>query len=431
MKYAYTVLSCMLILFLTAQSQTNFWESLTLPANPQWGGQPVWSIACNSSGHVFAASAYGVIRSLDQGATWTKVLSTGGIGLAITSNGTVFTGGAGGIMRSTDNGESWQPMNSGLPTIIAASIAAKDDGHIVVGSLDGSVFRSSDGGQSWQKVRLAIHISDYFLTMTLTANGNIVAGCTSGRFYMSSTNGKSWSVRLITSRQDRIVVTANSAGEVFAGGQSFVSSQSRASIYRSSDNGRHFRKIAVFPGEIFRSIVSDPSGNVFLGSESGVYVSSDHGTTWNQKNSGLADNIMTAMQIGPEGFVYTGAGLGAIYRSMEVVPPSNAPRGVEECFPEVSRSFTLDQNYPNPFNPTTTISFELKEEALVTLKVFNTLGQEVKELIHNELLDEGMQEVELDASSFASGVYYYRIIARDIGRSSILFHDTRKMLFVK
>ena len=93
--------------------------------------------------------------------------------------------------------------------------------------------------------------------------------------------------------------------------------------------------------------------------------------------------------------------------------------------------YALHQNYPNPFNPTTTISFDLKQEALVTLKVYNTLGQEVKEPVHNELMDEGEQELEFDASSLASGVYYYKIVAQEIDGSSILFSNTKKMLLLK
>lgn len=80
-----------------------------------------------------------------------------------------------------------------------------------------------------------------------------------------------------------------------------------------------------------------------------------------------------------------------------------------EYVPEV---FTLHQNYPNPFNPSTIISFDLPDQAYVSLKVFNMLGQEVASLLDNELLDDGLQEYEFVSNGLASGVYFYRVIAR-------------------
>ena len=99
--------------------------------------------------------------------------------------------------------------------------------------------------------------------------------------------------------------------------------------------------------------------------------------------------------------------------------------------PNIPAVMKLYQNYPNPFNPSTVISYSLSAPSLVTLKVYNTLGQEVTELLHNELMDEGEQEVEFDASSLSSGVYYYTIVAQDVEGSSILFSNTKKMLLMK
>jgi len=93
--------------------------------------------------------------------------------------------------------------------------------------------------------------------------------------------------------------------------------------------------------------------------------------------------------------------------------------------------YALHQNYPNPFNPTTTIEFTLAQDAIVTLKIYNTLGQEVAALLQNEMMDEGTQEVEFDASRLASGVYYCRIVAQDAEGRSVLFSKTNKILLVR
>jgi 3',5'-cyclic AMP phosphodiesterase CpdA len=71
-------------------------------------------------------------------------------------------------------------------------------------------------------------------------------------------------------------------------------------------------------------------------------------------------------------------------------------------------SLTLSQNYPNPFNPTTNIRFNIKEPGYVTLKVYDTIGREITTLT-NEYKQAGEYNIPFNASSFASGVYYYSI----------------------
>ena len=92
---------------------------------------------------------------------------------------------------------------------------------------------------------------------------------------------------------------------------------------------------------------------------------------------------------------------------------------------EVSTPYTysLSQNYPNPFNPSTKISWQLKNDGFITLKVYDQLGKEVATLV-NEEKPAGSYEMEFNASSLASGVYYYRISAGN-------FVDTKKMILMK
>ena len=70
--------------------------------------------------------------------------------------------------------------------------------------------------------------------------------------------------------------------------------------------------------------------------------------------------------------------------------------------------FVLEQNYPNPFNPSTKISFGLPQKSNVVLKVFNTLGQEVAELV-NGSLEAGTHSYNFDASKLTSGIYIYSL----------------------
>ena len=83
----------------------------------------------------------------------------------------------------------------------------------------------------------------------------------------------------------------------------------------------------------------------------------------------------------------------------------------------------LYDNYPNPFNPTTQIKYSLKENGIVTLKVYDVLGNEVAALV-NEEKQAGLYTVSFNAGNLASGIYFYSISANG-------FHQTKKMLLIK
>jgi hypothetical protein len=85
--------------------------------------------------------------------------------------------------------------------------------------------------------------------------------------------------------------------------------------------------------------------------------------------------------------------------------------------------YGLSQNFPNPFNPVTTIKYSLPKTGYVTLRVFNTIGEEVA-ILANGIIEAGIYKVVLDASGFNSGVYFYRIEAGNISQ-------VRKMLLIK
>jgi len=86
-------------------------------------------------------------------------------------------------------------------------------------------------------------------------------------------------------------------------------------------------------------------------------------------------------------------------------------------------SFNLAQNYPNPFNPTTIINFSIPKTSLVTIKVYDVLGNEVATLVNEEKV-QGVYTVTFDASTLSSGVYFYKI-------NSGNYSEVKKMVFIK
>ncbi|MCZ7609348.1 MAG: T9SS type A sorting domain-containing protein [Ignavibacterium sp.] len=87
------------------------------------------------------------------------------------------------------------------------------------------------------------------------------------------------------------------------------------------------------------------------------------------------------------------------------------------------KDYYLLQNYPNPFNPSTTIKYSLKDDGKVSLKIFNSLGEEVRTLV-NEIKPAGNYEVEFNASELPSGIYIYSIQAGE-------FISSKKMILLK
>lgn len=106
-------------------------------------------------------------------------------------------------------------------------------------------------------------------------------------------------------------------------------------------------------------------------------------------------------------------------------PEETSPQGwvsVEEI-PGNPQTYSLEQNFPNPFNPSTIIRFSIPEQGLVTLKVFNLLGEEVATLINTEMTT-GTYEVDFRATDVSSGIYFYTLNTGN-------FISTKKMIVLK
>lgn len=97
--------------------------------------------------------------------------------------------------------------------------------------------------------------------------------------------------------------------------------------------------------------------------------------------------------------------------------------GLTHISSEVPVNFSLSQNYPNPFNPTTQINFDIPRSSFVKLIVYDAIGREIEQLVNEELIT-GTYSIAWDASSYPSGVYFYKIAAVD-------YTETRKMVLIK
>lgn len=97
--------------------------------------------------------------------------------------------------------------------------------------------------------------------------------------------------------------------------------------------------------------------------------------------------------------------------------------GISNVSGEVPDNFSLSQNYPNPFNPETKIRFQIAKPEFVTLKIYNSLGKEVRTLLDGFRIP-GTYEVNFSALELSGGVYFYRMSAGN-------FEETKKMTLIK
>ena len=97
--------------------------------------------------------------------------------------------------------------------------------------------------------------------------------------------------------------------------------------------------------------------------------------------------------------------------------------GVTDKPSKLPFSYKLNQNFPNPFNPSTTINYSIPKESIVTLKIYNILGQEVKTLV-SESKAPGNYNVRFNASELSSGVYFYSLKAGN-------YYQVKKMMLLK
>jgi Tol biopolymer transport system component len=90
---------------------------------------------------------------------------------------------------------------------------------------------------------------------------------------------------------------------------------------------------------------------------------------------------------------------------------------------ELPNTYSLAQNYPNPFNPTTKMNYQIPELSFVIIKVYDVLGSEVITLVNGEK-SVGNYQVEFDASTLSSGIYFYQLQASN-------YLETKKMVLMK
>lgn len=108
----------------------------------------------------------------------------------------------------------------------------------------------------------------------------------------------------------------------------------------------------------------------------------------------------------------------------------NNPVGVKDEIADIiPNSIELYGNYPNPFNPSTNIKFSIPEAGNVNIRVFNTLGEQIENIITYRTA--GINEFKFNASSLSTGIYFYEISLNSSTSGINLLSKTGKMILLK
>ena len=117
------------------------------------------------------------------------------------------------------------------------------------------------------------------------------------------------------------------------------------------------------------------------------------------------------------------AGNTGTLQSWSVILRYSPQVGIGNPVNELPDDFKLEQNYPNPFNSISNVKFQIKNPGIVSLKVFDILGREVRTLL-NEYKQPGKYQVSFDAGELSSGIYFYKMTAGE-------FSDVKRMILTK
>ncbi len=421
----------------TVYAGGGFWEHQKSPT-----AIPLWSVHAVSSSVVWAAGVSGnnlpvVLKTTNGGDNWIPVNgdlsrypNVGLYSIFALDSLLVWVGdGAGRIFATTNGGVSWTlqgypaPQSSfidGLWFFDAANGYALGDpgstGKFVI-------LRTTDGGATWDHMTsepVAVAGSyGVFNEFCCTDRQHIWFGTSNALVWRTSDAGDTWSsVTVGTGEVTSLAMRDDSVGVLSSGSPK----NSEPTIFaRTSDGGTTWQTLSgVKPDKGLAAAFPVGSTYVWFAGLQTVACSRDNGVTWALQPTEPTSGLIYAVSLFDPTHGWMVTGQGEILRYHDRSEITTAGPELREMLP---LQIMLEQNYPNPFNPSTMIRFDLPSRSQVTLAVFNTLGQQVAELINGEV-EAGYHEVTFNASSLASGVYFYRIQAGN-------FNQARKLILLR
>ncbi len=350
----------------------------------------------------------------------------------------------GEVWKSTDRGENWDNFSNGLPQGYPKLIMDKSSGSagsrtLYCSIIGHGIYKSVNGENSWTQINTGLGNDSgrvWEIEIHPTNSQVLYAGINSfgagGSLYKSEDAGNSWSKVSAFPAMDILEIKIDpSNGYVYVGATDNFDYNFEGGLYVSKDDGNSWNKI--LNDSRIAGIVIHPNNSekIYTISQAwylwnstinpGVFVTEDGGNNWADITGSLGNTFLRTIEINPfnPDEIYVGTDGGGLWKL-------NSTTTTVEQITEIPNDFKLFQNYPNPFNPTTTIAYVIPsgvEESKVKLIIYDILGNEIATLL-NESKPAGTHEIEFDASTLSSGVYYYQLI---VGRHK----EVKKMVLMK
>ncbi|RPI12471.1 MAG: T9SS C-terminal target domain-containing protein [Ignavibacteriae bacterium] len=382
----------------------------------------IWDISFSDVNTGFAAGDGGIIfKTTNAGINWIELNfpafdDIGNIGMVNSGIWYFSHWDDGKILKTTNTGLTFDTTYANVYGITKLKFVNANTGFGVCKY--GSFIKTTNGGSNWIFVSNTNGAQNWSLDF-INENTGFTGG---GKLKKTTNGGLNWlSVPGMDSLYSSDIQFLNS-NTGFIGGSYSIGYNSQSAIWKTTDGGNSWLRFNAninFIDDIF--FVNEMIG--FAKHYNLIYKTINGGIDWFQ--------IKNCVYNGLESLYFTDSITGYAvgdYGTIIKTTTGGIPIGIKPISNYIPNQFTLYQNYPNPFNPSTKIKFSVtsnikRETSNVKMVIFDVLGREVTILV-NEQLKPGTYEVEWNASDFASGVYFYSLIADG-------YLETRKMVLIK
>ncbi len=370
-------------------------------------------------------------QTIDGGASW-KIMTSGTTNTlkksaVLPDDDIVVVGFNGTIIRSTDYGNSWSNQYSGTTAdLYGVAFGGRDSQVGVAVGSNGLIMRTSDQGKSWSQVSAScfdgLPIKPGFVSVSFGSESKGIVVGDNGKLLLTSDGGLTWGLcpTYIPNVNYKFVIML-SEDVAYATGENGV-------IIKTTNSGLSWvTLITNSTSTLYRIRFADDQHAISVGTSGDVILTTDGGLTWDTEPSSTAKDL-NCLFVYDDYTAFTGGAAGIILKTTDggetwfdgtkqLLPKADVKNSAVKLFP----------NYPNPSNPTTTIKYYIASASVVTLKIYDAAGKEVRTLVSRSL-SAGMYSTLFDGTNLPSGVYYCKLVVQS---NAGIFNQTTKIVLVK